>query len=124
MRKCSSCKHQVTDNYEACPYCGSFNLVQEEVKYDSSYVQRGSLMEQMEESRRQNMQYNNYYNNRQQEYDSGSIGWTVLGFFIPIVGFILYFVWKNNKPCCAKMSLIGGVIGFILNCILISQGFE
>ena len=34
--------------------------------------------------------------------DSGSIGWTVLGCCIPLVGLILFLVWKDQKPDTAK----------------------
>ena len=53
--------------------------------------------------------------------DSGSIGWGVLGFFFPIVGLILFLVWKTNKPNSAKVAGIGAIIGFALG--LISQFF-
>ena len=51
----------------------------------------------------------------------GSFGWAILGFFIPIVGWILYFSWKNTKPGDAKMAGIGGTVGFILNLILLNM---
>lgn len=55
--------------------------------------------------------------------DSGSIGWGVLGAFFPLVGIILFFVWKNNKPKTAKVSLIGAVIGVVISLIInISTG--
>jgi hypothetical protein len=47
--------------------------------------------------------------------DSGSIGWGILGLLIPLVGFILYFVWKNTKPRSAKMAGYGAAIGFVLS---------
>ena len=53
--------------------------------------------------------------------DSGSIGWGVLGFFFPLVGIILYFVWRSIKPKCAKVSIMGAIIGIVLN--MISYGF-
>ncbi len=39
--------------------------------------------------------------------EGNCFGWSVLGFFIPIVGLILYFCWKNEKPKAAKASLHG-----------------
>lgn len=42
--------------------------------------------------------------------DSGSIGWAILGFFIPIVGIILWLVWMDSKPKCSKMAGIGALI--------------
>ncbi len=50
--------------------------------------------------------------------EKGSIGWAILGFFLPLVGLILYFVWKSKKPGDAKMSIIGAAIGFFLGIIL------
>ena len=42
---------------------------------------------------------------------SGSIGWGVLGFCIPVVGLILFLVWKDQKPKTAKVAGIGALIG-------------
>ena len=63
-----------------------------------------------------NNQINNDYNVPQ---DKGSFGWAVLGFFIPIVGIILFFAWKKTKPLSAKKAGIGGLIGFIINFFII-----
>ena len=54
--------------------------------------------------------------------DTGSIGWGILGFIIPLVGWILYFVWKDSKPKSAKVAGLGGLIGFGLNMILYFTG--
>ena len=53
--------------------------------------------------------------------DSGSIGWGILGAFFPIVGIILFFVWRTSKPKSAKVALIGAAIGFVLG--LMSNAF-
>lgn len=50
--------------------------------------------------------------------DSGSFGWAVLGFFIPLVGLILFLVWKQTKPKCAKMAGIGAIVGFVLGIVM------
>lgn len=55
----------------------------------------------------------------QAQEDSGSIGWGVLGFFIPIVGLILFLVWKDTKPKCAKNAGIGALVGFITGIVLV-----
>lgn len=46
--------------------------------------------------------------------DSGSIGWAILGFCTPLVGFILFLVWKNSKPNCSKSAGIGALISFAI----------
>lgn len=46
--------------------------------------------------------------------DEGSSVWfAVLGFFIPIVGFILFLVYEGKKPKRAKAAGKGALIGFI-----------
>lgn len=47
--------------------------------------------------------------------DSGSAGWGVLGFLIPIVGFILWLVWKDDKPKCAKAAGIGCLVSVCIS---------
>ena len=59
---------------------------------------------------------------QQNNGDSGSIGWGILGFIIPLVGWILYFVWKDSKPKSAKVAGLGGVIGFAVNMVLYFTG--
>ena len=51
----------------------------------------------------------------QQVNDSGSIGWGILGFLFPIVGLVLFLVWKNTKPRCAKVAGIGALISVCIN---------
>ena len=46
--------------------------------------------------------------------DSGSIGWSLLGYCIPLVGLILFLVWKDEKPKSAKKAGIGALISVIL----------
>lgn len=53
-----------------------------------------------------------------QTYDSGSFGWGVLGFFFPLIGFILFFVWMNSKPLSGKKALIGAIIGVVCYILL------
>ena len=51
----------------------------------------------------------------------GNIGWAILSFFFPVVGIILYFLWKKERPGDAKMSLIGALIALVLILINIGQ---
>ena len=47
--------------------------------------------------------------------DSGNFGYSVLGFFVPIAGLILYLVWKEEQPKNAKKSLNGAITYLIVN---------
>ena len=46
---------------------------------------------------------------------AGGIKW--LCFFIPIVGLILYLMWKSEKPVaaseCGKFAIYGVIFGFV-----------
>lgn len=53
--------------------------------------------------------------------DNGGFGWGLLGFCIPIVGLVLFLVWKDTKPKTSKaagvgalVSVIVGVVGYII----------
>ena len=42
--------------------------------------------------------------------DNGGLGWGILGCCIPIVGLILWLVWKDTKPKTAKALGIGALV--------------
>ena len=58
--------------------------------------------------------------------DNGGFGWGLLGCCIPVVGLILYLVWKDSKPKTAKaagkgalISVIVGVVFYIVYFVLL-----
>ena len=46
----------------------------------------------------------------------------IAGLIIPLVGLILFLVWRKTKPAAAKCAGIGAIIGFVLNVILMATG--
>jgi len=46
--------------------------------------------------------------------DAPSAGYAVLGFFFPLIGLILYLVWKDQTPLRAKSAGKGALIAVIL----------
>ena len=42
--------------------------------------------------------------------DKGGFLWGLLGCCLPIVGLILFLVWKDNKPKTAKAAGIGALV--------------
>ena len=50
--------------------------------------------------------------------DNGGFGWGVLGCCIPIVGLILFLVWKDTKPKTAKAAGIGALVSTILGVVI------
>lgn len=49
--------------------------------------------------------------------DNGGIGWGLLGCCIPIVGLILFLVWKDTKPKTAKAAGIGALVAVIISVV-------
>lgn len=50
--------------------------------------------------------------------DTPSMGFAVLGFFLPLIGFILYLIWKEKTPKKAKSAGKGALIGFCVSIVL------
>lgn len=62
-------------------------------------------------------------NNNTNALDNGGFGWGLLGFCIPIVGIILYFVWKDERPITSKVLLQWALISIAIN-VFASIGFS
>ena len=56
-------------------------------------------------------------NTTPQTTDNGGFLWGLLGCCIPIVGLVLFLVWKDSKPKTAKAAGIGALVSVIL-CVL------
>lgn len=52
--------------------------------------------------------------NNMQTEDNGGFLWGLLGCCIPIVGLILFLVWKDSKPKTAKAAGIGALVCVIV----------
>ncbi len=99
MKYCNHCGAMLDDEVKFCPTCGG------EVGTPETAPQNNNM----------NQQYQQPYNQYQQPVnDSGSIGWGFLGFCIPLVGLILFLVWKDEKPKSAKSAGIGALVSVIM----------
>lgn len=49
--------------------------------------------------------------------DKGGFLWGLLGCCIPLVGLILFLVWKGDKPKTAKAAGIGAIVGVVV-CVI------
>lgn len=85
------------------------------VNYTLSSANRGSKSQNVSATQSQ-----------QTDSEGSTVGWGILGFFIPIVGFILWLIWKDEHPARAKSAGIGclvsiclGVVGVILYVVLV-----
>ena len=52
------------------------------------------------------------------EIDAPNTGFAVLGFLFPLIGLILYLVYKDNKPLQARSAGKGALIGVIVSAVI------
>lgn len=124
-----------------CPHCGGviktiFNFNNGEMPSsftvsDTGETNRNDLVQGVNytlPSANRGAKSQNVSATQSQQTDSGgsTVGWGILGFFIPIVGFILWLIWKDEHPARAKSAGIGclvsiclGVVGVILYVVLV-----
>lgn len=55
--------------------------------------------------------------------DAPSTGFAILCFFFPIVGLILYCVWRETLPQRAKSAGVGGLLGFVIGAVLVAIAY-
>ncbi|MDD2575001.1 MAG: zinc ribbon domain-containing protein [Acholeplasmataceae bacterium] len=94
MNYCNHCGEKVNPGQEFCFNCGS------------------ELKKQGEQSQQTGQYYQKPSNSQSQ--DSGSPGWGILGFCIPLVGLILWIVWKDDRPRDAKSAGVGALISVLV----------
>jgi hypothetical protein len=127
---CPTCGAEIPDNSTFCESCGNAVTAQPASPIDGTYQQQP--IEQAAPSANYAQQQADPSAQPAQTAapaapyaqaaaapvkDSGSIGWGILGFLFPIVGLILFLVWRTKKPKCAKVAGIGAIIGFVLGII-------
>lgn len=126
MPFCTNCGSAVDGNDYVCPSCGQ-PMKQSQAASAPVYTAPEAYQAQQAAYQApvnpQNYQAQAYQ--PQQQYavapatqDKGSFGWAVLGFFIPIVGLILWLAWKGTRPNDAKKAGKGALIGFIVGMVL------
>lgn len=117
MKKCNYCGQELEDDAKFCPNCGSTleessesnenatsEVIVDAPKSDQTYYDPNMAAPQQPQSNK--------------KPDNPSFGWGLLGFFFPIVGLILFLVWKGDYPRKAKSCGIGALVGFIFNIIV------
>lgn len=65
-----------------------------------------------------NTSFNNssyYVPNKKDKY---SVGFNILSFFVPLVGLVLFLIWKEETPKKAKGIGISALVGYILSIIV------
>lgn len=114
---CPKCGQEITAGYKFCPVCGE-NL--ENVTGGGGPKVNVNQQPEQSQSQSQQTYQQTQYQRPPATEDTGSIGWGILGFFIPIVGLILFLVWNSSKPRNAKSAGIGALASVIFSVIFYS----
>jgi uncharacterized Zn finger protein (UPF0148 family) len=111
---CTNCGEPLKSHYKVCPNCGqAVNNAYQSNKTPRTSTQASKAQE--DEGSYQ-LQYQKKYStqaSKAQEGEGDTFGWGILGFFFPLVGFILFLVWQTEKPLTAKSAGTGALIGLI-----------
>ncbi|MCM1197168.1 MAG: hypothetical protein NC310_08910, partial [Roseburia sp.] len=117
---CKKCGANIPDDEDKCPFCEEPvegrkkpNENNREDKEENLFPE--SNIYEKQDRKFENLDFSNIKNDEPVDY--GSVWWGVLGFFFPLIGLILFCIWKNDKPKSAKHAGIGALIGFILGII-------
>lgn len=93
---CGKCGAQLPNGANACPYCGT--------------MVNGNA------NLNQNVNNQPVYNNQPMVEDKPNMALNIVVLLVmPLLGVILYFVWKEQTPKRAKSVLTYGLIGFGIN---------
>lgn len=116
---CKKCGANIPDDEDVCPFCEEpVEGKQKEKKSEEGQEENLFPDKIIYEKKEPSFEEPSFSSIKDVEpLDRGSFWYGVLGFFLPLIGFILYLVWKNEKPNTAKQCGIGALIGFILGVV-------
>lgn len=119
MTTCMYCGSEIPDSAKFCTNCGAALPVeapipQQPYQQPAQQPYEQPSQQQPYQQPPQQQPYQQPYQQAPAVEDSGSIGWAILGFIIPIVGIILFFVWRTTKPKSANMAITGAAISIVL----------
>lgn len=140
MKKCPKCKSQILDDVKACPYCGAnVEYVPAETKYDTYEKGKSQASVRGHDTYHDNacakqgfetyvktdsqkmMVDHNMQNQNQKPVNTNSAVWGIFGFLMPIIGFILYFLWRTDRPQDALQARNGALISTIIIILFIAM---
>ena len=120
---CKQCGRPLEEGDQFCPSCGASvaaqSAQQAEPQQPAGAGQQGPYVGQYGP---QAGQYPYPQQPVQNPADAPSGGFFALGFFFPVIGLILYLVWKDSMPLRSKSAgkgaLIGVIVWFVLGIVM------
>jgi len=148
MKYCSSCGYGMQNGFAFCPRCGerigTEAPVQREQTDDSSRIRLEDLDERYEivPAQPRRTAARGYAKNytpawkdpvmetvptpvvtyRDMDTQQGNFGWWILGFLLPIAGFVLYLCFRENRPGAARSLGTGAYAMLILLAVVFGIG--
>lgn len=98
-KTCPSCGAPIQSTAENCPYCGVI------------------LSKEKVESKQTQPQISQNPLSPVGENDKNSVGIKILSFFIPVAGFILWAIWRNQYPKKARNAAKWAGIGIGISAV-------
>ena len=133
MKYCPQCGGEIADDATFCTNCGAPQVAETPVEAEAPETPAAEAAPveepiQQPQPQQQVPQQNQFQQQQyqqapvQQPEDKGGFGWGLLGCCIPLVGLILFLVWKGDKPQTAKAAGIGAIVGVAVSviCYIIS----
>ena len=111
---CKHCGKLISDQATMCPYCGKDvqPIVEDKMVFCRFCGEKISEKATVcPHCGKRLLNESPVYNG---VLDAPSFGWGALGFFFPIIGLILYIVWKDQTPLRAKSCGKGALISVIV----------
>ncbi len=121
MKVCKYCGTDVeNDTLKYCPCCGAEFKTYHNNTNSDGYKNPPKTYNPYtrEDERRHRDERKYYYETNRGVSDYGGCGWFLLGFLIPLIGLILYLVWKDEKPYTASSVGKGALISVIISVVL------
>lgn len=120
---CKNCGQEMNDNMQFCPNCNAPVAAENAAPVQPQYTAPQQPYGQQPPYAAPQQPYGQpAYGMPPVSQEPASLGLRFICWFIPIVGIILYFVKKDEKPVyakqCIKASLISIVVNFLLGIVM------
>lgn len=101
---CNTCGEKVREGAVVCPNCGF------------KPTDKKHVVKTVNEDKDDNKDKKETRKAAVSEMKDGALSvlWGILGYFIPIVGLVLFIVWKETKPKDSKAAGLGALIRVIV----------
>ncbi len=111
---CSQCGNSISTGDAFCPNCGmEVRAVKDTTSTFAPSTDHTTRTSFAPTSQPYSDPYNQPYYNRPKE-DSLNAGYWICIFCVPIVGIVIYFQRKNDRPNSANTALVIAIVSFVI----------